>query len=173
MKNNETMDVSGPMPGESQSGTAGDAPGVIIFPPVLCVSALLLGITFQYLWPLHLGLARTLPIVGAILVAMSGIIVLGAFRSMRCAETNVHPGKPTTAIVSAGPYRFTRNPIYLGNTMLYAGLAVMFNAVWPLLTLAPFFLLLHWGVVLREERYLEAKFGDAYLSYKARVRRWL
>ena len=91
---------------------------------------------------------------------------------MRRAGTNVDPGKPSTVIVDEGPYRFTRNPIYLANTLLYVGLSLVFNAVWPLLTLMPSLLLLHWGVVLREERYLEGKFGEAYLAYKRRVRRW-
>ena len=91
---------------------------------------------------------------------------------MRRAGTNVRPDKPTTAIVKDGPYRFTRNPIYLANTVLYVGVTLLFNAFWPLLTLVPFFLLLHWGVVRREERYLEARFGETYLDYKSRVRRW-
>ena len=167
------MAVSKPGLGEVRPGATADVPGVIIFPPILFFSALWLGIVLQYLWPLHLGLALPWRGLGGLLVIMGGVTAIGAIRSMRSAGTNVHPGKPTTAIVEVGPYRFTRNPIYLANTGLYVGLTVLFNALWPLLTLVPFFLLLHWGVVLREERYLEARFGDAYLAYKTRVRRWL
>jgi protein-S-isoprenylcysteine O-methyltransferase Ste14 len=149
-----------------------DAPGVIVFPPVLFLGPLLLGFGLQLKWPVHLWPALPARIIGGILIAISASIALPAFSRMRRAGTNVHPGKPSTVIVSDGPFRFTRNPIYLANTVLYLGLSLVFNAVWPLLTLVPALMLLHWGVVLREERYLEAKFGEAYVAYKARVRRW-
>jgi protein-S-isoprenylcysteine O-methyltransferase Ste14 len=84
----------------------------------------------------------------------------------------VNPYQPTTAIVTEGPYRFTRNPIYLSLAVLYAGLAVMANALWSLLLLAVM-LIIHYAVILPEERYLEQKFGEEYRSYKAKVRRWL
>ena len=173
MNNEETMAVGNPRLNENRPETAADVPGVIVFPPVLFFGAVLLGIALQYLWPVHLGLGWPQSGIGAILVLTGGIIAGGAFRSLRRVGTNIHPGKPTTALVNSGPYRFARNPIYLANSVVYVGLTVLFNAFWPLLTLVPFFLLLHWGMVLREERYLEHKFGDAYLAYKSRVRRWL
>ena len=92
---------------------------------------------------------------------------------MKRAGTNIRPDQPTLAIVSDGPFRFTRNPLYLALTGLYAGIALLVNALWPLLLLAPVLAVLRWGVIAREERYLEAKFGEAYRAYRSRVRRWV
>jgi len=89
------------------------------------------------------------------------------------AGSNVPTNRPTTAIVETGPYRFTRNPIYLGMVLGLIGLAIAFNSLWLLLTLVPFALAICFGVVAREEAYLERKFGDVYRRYRARVRRWL
>ncbi len=92
---------------------------------------------------------------------------------MERAGTNVNPREPTTALVVSGPFRFSRNPLYVALTLMYAGLAVVANAFWVLVLLVPVLLVLHSGVVRREERYLEAKFGEAYRQYRARVRRYL
>ena len=92
---------------------------------------------------------------------------------MRRAGTNVNPRDPTTAIVVEGPFRFSRNPLYLSLILAYLGITLLVNALWPLLLLPPLLVVLHWGVIAREERYLEAKFGESYRVYKARVRRWL
>jgi protein-S-isoprenylcysteine O-methyltransferase Ste14 len=89
------------------------------------------------------------------------------------AGTNVLPTRPALAIVTDGPFRFTRNPLYLANAVAYLGLTLVFNTVWTLLLYVPMLLVIHWGIIRREERYLEAKFGETYLAYKARVRRWL
>ena len=158
---------------EKETAPAQDSPGVLVFPPLLFLGPLLLGAVLQYLWPVHFWPALPARIVGGILAVLGGMFAVPALRGMRRAGTNVHPGKPTTVILSDGPYRFTRNPIYLGNTGLYLGLTLLCHAFWPLVTLVPALLVLHRGVVRREERYLEAKFGEAYLAYKARVRRWL
>jgi protein-S-isoprenylcysteine O-methyltransferase Ste14 len=87
---------------------------------------------------------------------------------MRRAGTNIRPDQPTLALVTDGAFRFSRNPLYLAATGLYVGVALLVDALWPLVLLIPML-----AVVAREERYLEAKFGDAYRAYKARVRRWL
>src|ERR1044071_3862938 len=87
--------------------------------------------------------------------------------------TNVNPYKPTTSIVTGGPYRFTRNPLYVGVQSLLLRLLPLFWPWWGVVFLVPVFLVLHYGVVLREEAYLERKFGQAYLTYKGTVRRWL
>ena len=80
---------------------------------------------------------------------------------------------PTTTIVDAGPYRFTRNPIYLGMIVGLIGLAIAFDSLWLLVALMPFALVIRYGVVAREEAYLERKFGDVYRRFRSRVRRWL
>jgi protein-S-isoprenylcysteine O-methyltransferase Ste14 len=80
---------------------------------------------------------------------------------------------PTTTIVDTGPYRFTRNPICLGMALGLIGLAIALDTLWLWLTLVPFAIIIRYGVVAREEAYLERKFGDVYRRYRARVRRWL
>jgi protein-S-isoprenylcysteine O-methyltransferase Ste14 len=150
-----------------------DAPGVVVWPPLLYLSALLVGVALHFLVPLTglpTGLSR---VAGGLLLA--GGLALGAWgdRTMHRAGTNVHPSKPALALVEAGPFRFSRNPLYLGLTLIYAGVALLIPAVWPLLLLVPVLAVMTWGVVLREERYLERKFGESYRSYKARTRRWL
>ena len=89
------------------------------------------------------------------------------------AGSNVPTNLPTTTIVDAGPYRFTRNPIYLGMVLGLIGLAIAINSLWLLMMLVPFALVIRYGVITREEAYLERKFGDVYRRYCARVRRWL
>ena len=76
------------------------------------------------------------------------------------------------AIVTEGPLRFSRNPLYLSLLGMYLGITLLFNALWPLLLVVPLLIVTHYGIIRREERYLEAKFGDPYRAYKARVRRW-
>ena len=92
---------------------------------------------------------------------------------MTRAGSNVPTRLPTTTIVETGPYRFTRNPIYLGMVLGLIGLAIGFNSFWLLVTLVPFALVIRYGAITREEAYLERKFGDVYRRYRARVRRWL
>ena len=89
------------------------------------------------------------------------------------AGSNVPTNQPTTTIVRSGPYRFTRNPIYLGMFLGLIGLAIAFDNLWLLMMLVPFALVVRYGVVAREEAYLERKFGDVYCGYRSRVRRWL
>jgi protein-S-isoprenylcysteine O-methyltransferase Ste14 len=89
------------------------------------------------------------------------------------AGSNVPTNMPTTSIVDTGPYRFTRNPIYLSMMLGLVSLAIAFDSLWLLMTLVPFFLVIHYGVVVREEAYLERKFGEVYRRYRARVQRWL
>ncbi len=92
---------------------------------------------------------------------------------MEQAKTNVNPSLPATTLVTDGPFRFSRNPMYLARTLLYVGLGLLANSLAVLLTAVPLLMVVQHGVIKREEHYLEAKFGDAYRQYRARVRRWL
>src|SRR5262249_13461566 len=153
--------------------TRSDRPGVIAPPPLLYLGALALGLILHVLFPL-----RPLPpliarSVGALLVARTVPFMLRARRLMLRAGTNVNPYKPATAIVQAGPFRVSRNPLYLSLTLLYVGLALLVNTLWPFLLLPIVIGVMITGVVEREERYLEAKFGEEYRVYAASVRRWL
>jgi protein-S-isoprenylcysteine O-methyltransferase Ste14 len=96
-----------------------------------------------------------------------------AFRTMREAGTTPDPRQPVTTIVTSGPFQLSRNPIYLSMALLYSGIALLTNALWPMLLL-PFVLrIMNRGVIDREEQYLERKFGEKYVEYKLQVRRWL
>ena len=120
------------------------------------------------------GLPRAARLAVAALLVVGGVALLvGALRRFRRARTNPEPWKPSTAIVAGGIYRHTRNPMYVGMTLVYLALAVLFDSGVALLLVVPLLLLVRWGVIAREERYLEAKFGDDYTRYRASVRRWL
>jgi protein-S-isoprenylcysteine O-methyltransferase Ste14 len=150
-----------------------DSPGVIIFPPLLYLGTLFTGLAVHYLRPWNLMPGPWIRIAGAPLILAGGFVASWGRKAMLRAGTNIFPGKPTLAIVTDGPYRYTRNPLYLGNLIVYAGLALVFNSIWLLLFMVPMILIIEWGIIRREERYLAAKFGDLYLNYKATVRRWM
>ncbi len=92
---------------------------------------------------------------------------------MHGAGTNISPRKPATTLVDSGPYRFSRNPLYVAMTLLFIGLTLLINSWWGVVLLVPVILLLHFGVVCREERYPERKFGEEYNRYRSRVRRYV
>ena len=150
-----------------------DNPGVIAPPPLIYAAGLLAGLLAHRLRPtpfLPRALSRVL---GWPLVAGGLLLGLWGFREMRRAGTNVDPYRPTTAIVEAGPYAFTRNPLYVGMTLVYAGMSARANALPAALLLPVVLHLVDRGVIKREERYLEGKFGGEYRRYKGRVRRWI
>jgi len=92
---------------------------------------------------------------------------------MKQANTAINPAQPTTAIVSDGVFGLSRNPLYLSLTLLYIAISLLLGAFWALLLLLPLLVIVQIGVIEREEKYLERKFGDEYLLYKAQVRRWI
>ncbi len=151
-----------------------DRAGVIAPPPLIFLGGILLGIALDRWgrpWPIFASAGPRWSGLAAI-VAGIAIIVAGR-KAMLAAETNINPFKPTTAIVSSGPFRFTRNPLYLSVTLIYLGLTLAVNTWWAFLLLGPVLLFIHFGVVLREERYLERRFGESYREYRLRVRRYL
>jgi protein-S-isoprenylcysteine O-methyltransferase Ste14 len=111
--------------------------------------------------------------VGVVLTVAAIALDLLALQQFRRAQTPMIPYKPTTAIIDTGPFARTRNPIYLAMVLLYIGITLIGNTIWPLLSLPFVLAVMQRGVIEREERYLERKFGDEYLRYKSRVRRWL
>jgi protein-S-isoprenylcysteine O-methyltransferase Ste14 len=150
-----------------------DAPGVIAPPPLIYVTGLGIGFALEALLP-SASVARALAWpVGAILLVVGLALARSFVAAFRRAETAVNPGKPTTTLVTAGPYRVTRNPGYLGMALTYAGICILSGALWPLVSLVPAVILIDRGVIAREERYLEGKFGEEYARYKREVRRWL
>jgi protein-S-isoprenylcysteine O-methyltransferase Ste14 len=110
---------------------------------------------------------------GVLLLAAGAALGVWGERAMHHRGTNVSPLKPSLTVVSDGPFRLTRNPLYLSLISLYLAVTLLVDALWPLLLLIPAVAITHYGIILREERYLEAKFGDMYRAYRQRVRRWL
>ena len=152
---------------------AHDHPGVIAWPPLIFAAHALAGGVAHWLWPIALLPVLPARISGAMLVVVSGAQALWASSAMKQAGTAIHPTHPTTTIVTAGPYRYTRNPMYLSLCLLHLGIGLLLNGAFPVLFLIPLALTLHFGVIRREERYLAGKFGETYLAYQRRVRRWL
>src|SRR5262249_4175215 len=112
-------------------------------------------------------------VCGMIFIILAPTLALSAFRTMKGAGTNILPSEPALTIVRNGPFRFTRNPVYLSFCLLQIALGFFLNDWITLLFVVPLIVLFHYGVVLREERYLTAKFGEPYLQYKREVRRWI
>jgi protein-S-isoprenylcysteine O-methyltransferase Ste14 len=153
---------------------ATDRSNAVVRPPVALALAFLVGLAVQWLYPLPF-LPRDFPSswVGAAIFASGFVLVAWAFATMRGAGTRVETVEPTTVIVTSGPYRYTRNPIYVGMFIGLVGLTIGFDSLWIAIALLPFYLVIRYGVIAREESYLERKFGDVYRSYKSQVRRWL
>ena len=147
---------------------------VLIRPPLAWALAVIAGFALDWLEPLPFLPEDWSPgLFGAVVVVLALALGVWALDTMTRAGTNVPTNRPTTTIVEGGPYRFTRNPIYVGMCGGLIGLGIAFDNLWLLLMLVPFALVIRYGVVAREEAYLERKFGDAYRGYRKRVRRWL
>lgn len=150
-----------------------DNPGVIAPPPLIYGAALLLALLFHRLQPMPI-VGRTSALWPGILLAALGVaLAIWGRHALVSAGTNVNPYRPSTAIVDSGPYRFTRNPLYVSLTIMYVGLTLAFDTWWGFILLVPVLIVMHLGVIRREERYLEEKFGESYRRYRARVRRYL
>ncbi|PZQ12389.1 MAG: isoprenylcysteine carboxyl methyltransferase [Ancylobacter novellus] len=152
-----------------------DLPGVKIPPPIIFVGFLALGAALHHgIWPASLGLAagpRWILAVGSL--ALGAALIVSSASRFRAADTPPAPWKPTRAIVASGPYRLTRNPMYLGMSAIYVGVACAADSLSTLVLIAPLMAVIDVFVVRREERYLERKFGDEYGRYRSSVRRWL
>ena len=160
------------------SDAAPRSPGVKFPPPTLFVAGWLLG------WLLESRVVRlpldgddaphwSLVVAGSTLLALGLIVIAAGLLTFFRARTAIMPHHAASRLVTHGPYRFTRNPMYLGMTLLYGGLAIRTNMTWPLLLLPLVLLALHRLVIRREERYLTSAFGAEYEDYRRRVRRWL
>lgn len=152
---------------------AGDPPGVRFPPPLLYVGGFLIGLGLELAFPIG-----ELPTVLAVVLGVAGLLIFLALDGTAMArffraQTSVIPSKPTTAFVTSGPYRFTRNPMYVGMAFLYAGFALGFGVFWALAMLPLVLLVVDRVVIPPEERFLDAHFGQAFADYRGRVRRWL
>jgi protein-S-isoprenylcysteine O-methyltransferase Ste14 len=154
-----------------------DRAAVRVFPPAVPLIVILLGILLNRLWPIRTGFERQVPErywFGGLIVAVA-ILTLGFWSVMlfKRSGEDPNPWKPSSRLVDRGPYRFTRNPMYLQMLLVCIGFAVLLANVWILLLTPVAAFVLQRYAILPEERYLEAKFGEEYLAYKRRVRRWI
>ncbi|WP_165848397.1 methyltransferase family protein [Mesorhizobium delmotii] len=158
------------MAGQTDSGTA----GVIARPPLLFLAAFLIGFVLDRL--LRLPFPRNdlvTWITGGSLIVIGFALFAAGIRNFMRAETPVPTNEPTRVLVTTGIHGWTRNPIYLGMFLIYGGIGVAAQNIWILVLTLPLAILIRYGVVAREEAYLERRFGDAYRDYKQSVRRWL
>jgi len=159
------------MAGPAEPGAPEHA-GVIAPPPLIYGVPLLAGLLLQWAAPRTLLPEPVARWLGPVIFAC-GFIGFPAILAFRRAGTHPQPWRPVVALVETGIYRWTRNPMYVGMTLWYAGTSVWVNTPWPLYALPVVLLLMHYGVVRREEAYLTRRFGEQYLAYTRRVRRWL
>lgn len=150
-----------------------DRADVIAFPPLLFGGTLLLALLLRFLFPTPFVPTPAALTTGIVIALVGVCILLLGFREMIRHKTTINPSGVTTTIVSRGVYRYTRNPMYIALTLFYMGIGIAANAWWGFLLLIPLLIVVQRGIIEREERYLTRKFGDEYLHYKQKVRRWL
>ena len=149
-----------------------DIAHVVAPPPLIYAVPLAAGLVLQRFVPQTALPDTWARILGPSLVLL-GFFGLPAIVAFRRVGTPPQPWRPSTTLVTSGPYLISRNPMYVGFTLLYAGITLWVNTVWPLLALPVILLVMQRGVIQREEAYLERRFGEEYRTYRARVRRWL
>lgn len=149
----------------------GPNPG-LLRPPIIFLGSILLGIALDRAWPLHF-VSTSVRLIGPLVTACAVVLFLLSYREFRAAGTSVRGSTRSTTIVRTGPYRFSRNPVYLAFILFMLGLSVWLNNAWLLVTLVPAVGVTAMIVIPREERFLERTFHDQYSSYKVAVRRWL
>ena len=150
-----------------------DNPGVIAFPPLIWLVNAVISVLVHLFVQIPIMRYGICLVCGIVFIILAPTLALSALITMKATGTNVDPGKPALAIVRGGPFRFTRNPMYLALCLLQVALGFFLNDLITLLFVVPLAVIFHYGVILREERYLTAKFGESYLSYKREVRRWI
>ena len=142
-------------------------------PPVIFVILILIGAGLDYVWPLSMGVPPSFESVGIAMCLFGvtvAILVNGTFKRV---GTAIEPWKPTTRLITSGFYRWSRNPIYIGFCMFNMGIGIASNSLWIFLSFIPGAILVYYIAIAKEEAYLEARFGEEYRTYKARVRRWI
>jgi len=149
-----------------------DSPGVRVPPPLIFLGGLAIGLVLSAWAPTeYLGRAIARPL-GGLLIGIGVLLALSAVGAFFQARTNLRPDRPSSALVRTGPYRFTRNPMYVSLAIVYGGVAVMMQSLWSLLLLPLVVAFIRTKVIAREEAYMGRRFGADYMRYKSEVRRW-
>lgn len=150
-----------------------DHAGVRLPPPLILGGFLAAGFVLEWLWPAALFPTAVGLAFGALLLLIGAGLVIWSSLLFHRRGTALEPWRPSSTLVAEGPYRWSRNPIYLGGLLAYVGIALMADALWPLILLPFLVLILRHAVIGREERYLARRFGPDYEAYRKRVRRWI
>ena len=149
-----------------------DSAGVRVPPPAFYALAALIGYFLNRRWPLPIGSGAFIQGLAWLLVGVWLALTVSSIGIFRRSRTSIVPIRPATTLVIAGPYRFTRNPMYVGLASLTAAVGLFLNSWWPIVLLIPVLLIVRAFVIAPEERYLERRFGADYVTYTQRVRRW-
>ena len=165
-------------PSDGAAAEAGASRGnasVITPPPLIFLAFLALAAVLELLAPSPTAILfpHARYVAGAVFFIVGLLIGIAGVRGLRAAATNISTDLPATALVVDGIYGWSRNPLYLAMTLAYIGLAIAAGSAWAIALLVPLLVLMHVGVISREEEYLERKFGGMYREYKSRVRQWL
>ena len=153
--------------------TDADTAGVKFPPPLIFLISILIGVGLNRLRPMSFVPASLAMPIGIAFSAAAFILAFLGFRELKRHQTSPRPDHPSSAVVTSGPYRFTRNPLYVSLSLLHLGIGLWTNILWVVLMLIPAWLVVTTQVIAREEAYLERAFGEDYLSYKRTVRRWI
>ena len=158
---------------DSEARNPRDHSGVFLPPPLLYALVFIGGMLLQRVWPVRILPPPVGRAAGIVCIVFGMTLIVWSIRTFWRAGTSVIPVRPSTSIVTDGPFRFTRNPMYVALALLYLGATFWLNTLWPLLLFPVLLFLVQTYVIAREEQYLERKFDGDYLQYKSRVRRWL
>jgi protein-S-isoprenylcysteine O-methyltransferase Ste14 len=150
-----------------------DNPSGAIHPTIFMFLWVVLSIGLQYFWPFNISELGFLELFGRILIVFGGVLMIWAQITFRRYGTTTDHSKPTTSLITKGPFRFSRNPIYLAMILIFAGVALFYNTVWGLILVIPFGIALLFLTIRPEEDYLEQEFGSDYTRYQSLVRRWI
>lgn len=148
-------------------------PGVLLHPPIIYAISILLGIGLNNAWPLAMPAGLDNRNYGILLIIVSILLAAWSLYEFHKADTDVRPDKPDSALLTSGPYRFSRNPLYIVLTLIQLTVAIWLDNLWVMLMVIPSLIVITNYAIVREEQYLETLFGQQYLDYKRRVRRWL
>ena len=150
-----------------------DNPGIVTHPPVFYIVAILIGLGIDYFMPLSFGFEGMTKTVSLVILILGTIVTVLGFKMFTTDKQSPSVHEPTVAVYQSGIYAYSRNPIYLGVLLWMMAGALFFDKVWIMIMVLPLILWMNKVVIEKEEAYLEEKFGDSYLDYKKKVRRWI
>jgi protein-S-isoprenylcysteine O-methyltransferase Ste14 len=157
----------------TMSDSNSDAPNVRIVPPLIYLTGLAVGFLANVWMPIEFIPDLLAWALGGAFIACGALLTGSALLRFRGAGTTVRPDRPATTLVIAGPYRITRNPMYLGLAFAYLGISVAGESVWALILLPVVLIVINRWAIGPEEAFLQRRFGDAYIRYTTKVRRWM